>query len=90
MLELYVTGMAPISMRAIVNIRSILNEYLPGSYELEVIDMFQNPGLAKSEQIIAVPTLIRRLPLPIRRFIGDLSETERILAGLDLKTKSEQ
>lgn len=88
MLKLYVTGMTPRSTRAIMNIRGILNEHLPGRYELEVIDLFQQPSLEKGEQIIAIPTLIRKSPLPIRRFVGDMSDAEQILVGLDLKPKA--
>ena len=84
-LRLYVTGTTPRSQRAIVNIRKICEEHLEGRYELEVIDIIQHPTLAKGEQIIAAPTLIKKLPMPIRRFIGDMSQTERILLGLDLK-----
>ena len=84
-LKLYVTGTTPRSQQAIVNIRKICEEHLEGRYELEVVDIAEHPTLAKGEQIIAAPTLIKKLPLPIRRFIGDMSETERILLGLDLR-----
>lgn len=87
-LRLYVTGTTPNSMRALVNIREICEEYLLGRYELEVVDVSRNPTLAEGEQIIAAPTLIRKLPLPLRRFIGDMSQTERILLGLDLREKA--
>jgi circadian clock protein KaiB len=86
-LRLYVTGMTARSTRALANIKEICNEYLQGRYELQVIDLYQQPMLSKGEQIIAVPTLIRRLPLPLRRIIGDLSDRERVLIGLDLKLK---
>ncbi|MGB2868596.1 MAG: circadian clock KaiB family protein [Bacteroidota bacterium] len=72
-------------MRAIDNIKKICENYLKGRYQLEVIDIYKNPSLGKGEQIIASPTLIKKLPLPLRRFIGDLSNTERILLGLDLQ-----
>jgi circadian clock protein KaiB len=72
-------------MRAVANIRRICEEHLQGRYELDVIDLSQRPSLAEGEQIIATPTLIKKLPLPLRRFIGDLSQTERILLGLDLR-----
>jgi circadian clock protein KaiB len=85
LLKLYITGMTPRSTRAILNIKKICDEYLSGRYELEVIDIYQNPILAKGEQIIAAPTLIKKLPLPLRKFIGDMSDTERILVGLDLR-----
>jgi len=89
-LRLYVTGTTPHSMRAIVNIRRICEEYLQGRYDLEVVDISQNPTLAEGEQIIAAPTLIKKLPLPLRRFIGDMSQTERILLGLDLRRAQEK
>lgn len=88
-LRLYVTGTTPHSARAIVNIRKICEQHLQGRYDLEVVDISQNPTLAEGEQIIAAPTLIKELPLPLRRFIGDLSQTERILVGLDLRTAPE-
>ncbi len=81
--------MTPRSARAVMNIRQILDEHLQGRYELEIIDIFQQPQLAQGEQIIAAPTLIKKLPLPIRKFIGDMSETERILVGLDLRPKTD-
>ena len=86
-LRLYVAGMTPKSTRAIANIKRICDEHLAGRYELKVIDIYQQPKLAKGEQIIAAPTLIKKLPLPLRRFIGDLSDTERIIFGLDLRPK---
>jgi circadian clock protein KaiB len=85
MLRLYITGTTLQSTRAILNIRKICEEHLQGRYELEVVDISQFPMLAIGEQIIAAPTLIKRLPLPLRRFIGDMSQTERILLGLDLR-----
>ena len=84
-LRLYVTGMTPRSTQAIVTIKSICDEHLLGRYELEVIDIYQHPQLAKGEQIIATPTLIKRLPSPLRRFVGDMSNKERVLLGLDLR-----
>ena len=84
-LKLYITGTTPSSTRAIVNIRKICEEHLLGRYELEIVDIFQHPTPAEGEQIIAAPTLIKKLPLPLRRFIGDMSQTERILLGLDLR-----
>ncbi len=84
-LRLYVTGMTPQSMRAIDNVKKMCEQHLHGRYNLEVIDLYQNPKLAEGEQIIAAPTLIKKLPLPLRRVIGDMSKTERILVGLDLK-----
>ncbi|HEY6011184.1 MAG TPA: circadian clock KaiB family protein [Nitrospirota bacterium] len=86
-LKLYVTGLTPASTRAITNIKKICEEHLQGRYELEVVDIYQQPVLAKGEQIIAAPTLIKKLPLPLRKFIGDLSDSDRILLGLDLRPK---
>jgi circadian clock protein KaiB len=81
----YVTGLTTRSTRAVEAVRSICETYLHGRYELEVIDIHQQPHLARSEQIIAAPTLIKSLPLPLRRIIGDLSSTERVLVGLGLE-----
>ena len=86
-LRLYVAGTSQRSVRAIRNARQVCEENLKGRYELEVIDVFQQPTLAKDEQIVAVPTLIKKLPLPIRRFIGDLTDAKSLLIGLDLKRK---
>ena len=85
-LRLYVTGTTLHSSRAIVNIRRICEEHLQGRYELEIVDISVHRTLVEGEQIIAAPTLIKKLPLPLRRFIGDMSQTERILLGLDLST----
>ena len=87
-LRLYVIGTSPQSVRAINNIKSLCDEHLQGRYELEVIDLYQQPQLAQGEQIIASPTLIKKLPLPLRRIIGDLSNEERVLVGLDLRSRS--
>ncbi len=87
LLRLYVTGSTPRSTRAIANIRAICEDHLKGRYELEVIDVFQQPVLARGEQIVAAPTLIKRLPLPLRRFIGDMADTDRLLIGLDLRPR---
>ena len=89
-LRLYVAGATPRSTEAIVNIKKICEEHLKGRYDLEVIDIYQQPVLAKGEQIIAVPTLIKKFPPPLRKFIGDLNDTEKILVGLDLKPKRKQ
>jgi circadian clock protein KaiB len=86
-LRLYVAGINPRSSAAIRNVTTICEEHLKDRYELEIIDIYQQPTLAKGEQIIAAPTLIKKLPEPLRRFIGDLANTERILVGLDLKPK---
>lgn len=83
-LRLFVSGMTPRSARAIENVRAICEQYLQGRYDLEVIDIYQQPALAKDEQIIAAPTLIKKLPLPLRQVIGDMSSTDRLLIGLDL------
>ena len=83
-LRLYVTGMTPRSARAVKNLQTICDEYLKGRYDLEVIDIYQQPALTKGEQIIAAPTLIKKLPLPMRRIIGDMSDRDRVLLGLDL------
>lgn len=87
-LRLYVTGMTPRSTRAIANVKEICEEHLQGRYDLQIVDIYQQPVLAKGHQIIAVPTLIRKLPMPLRRIIGDLSDRERVLIGLDLKPKT--
>lgn len=84
-LRLYITGKNPHSQRALANLKNVCEEYLKERHELEVIDIYQRPNLAKSEQIIAAPTLIKVLPHPLRRIIGDLSDTGRLLIGLDLK-----
>jgi len=89
LLHLYVTGTTALAMRALVNIRAICEEHLQGRYDLQVIDLSQQPTLAASEQIIGAPTLIKSLPLPLRRFLGDMSQTQRILRGLDLDTTQE-
>jgi circadian clock protein KaiB len=85
-LRLFVTGITPKSQKAIKNLKQILNEY-EGEFELEIIDIYQNPEEAKKDQIIAAPTLIKELPIPVRRFIGDMSDTEKIIVGLQLKKK---
>lgn len=86
-LRLYVTGMTPRSTEAFTAIKALCEEHLKGRYDLEVIDIYQHPQLAQDEQIIAVPTLIRELPAPLRRLIGNLSDRERVLLGLDLRRK---
>ncbi len=88
LLRLYVAGLTPNSLRAIDNIKQICEEHLQGRYELEVIDLYQQPVLAQGEQIIAAPTLIKKLPLPLRKVIGDMSNVERVLVGLDLRPKA--
>ena len=83
-LRLYVAGMTSRSARAVENVRSFCEKHLEGRYDLQVIDVYQQPALAKSEQLIAAPTLIKKLPLPLRRLIGDMSNEDRVLVGLDL------
>jgi circadian clock protein KaiB len=88
-LRLYVAGTTSKSMRAVANIKEICESSLKNRYDLEVIDIYQQPVLLKGEQIIAAPTLVKKLPLPLRKFIGDMSDTERILVGLDLRPKDQ-
>ena len=87
-LRLYVTGATPKSTRAITNIKSICDEHLQGRYTLEVIDVYQQPELAQQEDIVAMPTLVKQLPSPLRRLVGDLSKEEKVLLGLDLRPRS--
>lgn len=84
LLRLFVTGTTPRSAAAIQNIQAICEERLQGRYDLEVVDIYQHPEMAKPEQVVVTPTLIKRLPLPVRRLIGDLSSEDRVLVGLDL------
>ena len=84
-LRLYVAGQTPRSLSAFKNLKEICEEYLKGKYHIEVIDLMENPTLARGDQILAVPTLVRKLPQPIRKIIGDLSYTERVLVGLDIQ-----
>jgi circadian clock protein KaiB len=84
-LRLYTAGQTPKSMAAFSNLKRICEEHLPGRYKIEVIDLMQNPRLAKEDQIVAIPTLVRKLPDPLRKVIGDLSDTERTLVGLQLR-----
>ncbi|MET0644831.1 MAG: circadian clock KaiB family protein [Candidatus Binatia bacterium] len=86
-LRLYVAGTTSKSMRAVANIKEICESSLKNRYDLEVIDIYQQPVLMEGEQIIAAPTLVKKLPLPLRKFIGDMSDTERILVGLDLRPR---
>ena len=88
-LRLYVAGTTSKSIRAVANIKEICESSLKNRYDLEVIDIYQQPVLVKGEQIIAAPTLVKKLPLPLRKFIGDMSDTERILVGLDLRPKDQ-
>lgn len=83
-LRLYVAGQTPKSMLAFANLKKICEEHLKGQYSIEVVDLLENPTLARGDQILAIPTLVRKLPQPVRKIIGDLSNTERVLIGLDL------
>jgi len=85
LLKLYVAGTTPKSVTAFSNLKKICEEHLAGKYQIEIIDLLKNPGLAKGEQILALPTLVRKLPEPVKKIIGDLSNTERVLVGLDIK-----
>ncbi len=84
-LRLYVAGHTPTSLAAFANLKKICEEHLAGRYTIEVIDLLEYPQLAKGEQIVTVPTLVRKLPLPVKQIIGDLTNTERVIAGLDLR-----
>ncbi len=84
-LRLYVAGQTPKSLKAFANLKRICEEHLAGQYRIEVIDLVKNPALAEGDQILAVPTLVRKLPEPVKKIIGDLSNTERVLVGLDLR-----
>lgn len=86
-LRLYVAGQTPKSVLAFTNLKQICEDHLQGRYEIEIIDLLENPQLARGDQILAVPTLVRRLPEPIKKIIGDLSNTERVLVGLDLQER---
>ena len=88
-LRLYVAGQTPKAIRAFANLRKICDEHLAGRYRIEVIDLLEDPQLGRGDQILALPTLVRRLPQPIKKIIGDLSNTERVLVGLDLRPRQE-
>jgi circadian clock protein KaiB len=85
-LRLYITGQTPRSLRSIQNLRGLCEKYLKGQFDLEIIDIYQQPALAAEGQIIAAPTLIKTMPLPLRRLVGDFSDQKRVVLGLDLKT----
>ena len=87
-LRLYVAGQTPKSLTALTNLKKICEQNLAGRYKIEVIDLVQNPQLARSDQILAIPTLVRRLPEPLRRIIGDLSNSEKVLVGLDVRPQA--
>jgi circadian clock protein KaiB len=84
-LRLYVAGQTPKSIAAFNNLKKICEEQLKGKYHIEIVDLLENPQLAKGDQILAIPTLVRRLPPPLKKIIGDLSDKEKVLVGLDLK-----
>jgi circadian clock protein KaiB len=84
-LRLYVAGQSPKSLRAFANLKVLCDEHLAGRYEIEIVDLVEHPSLAKSDEILAIPTLVRRLPAPLRKVIGDLSDTERVLVGLHIR-----
>jgi circadian clock protein KaiB len=87
-LRLYVAGQSPKSLRAFANLKGLCDEHLAGRYEIEVIDLVEQPALARADDILAIPTLVRRLPAPLRKIIGDLSNTERVLVGLRIEPKA--
>lgn len=89
-LRLYIAGQTPKCIAAIINLKKICEEQLNGKYQIEVIDLLINPQLSRDDQILAIPTLVRKLPVPVRKIIGDLSNTERILVGLDLISSSQK
>lgn len=86
-LRLYTAGQSPKSLAALANLKRVCDEHLAGRYSIEVVDLLKNPRLAKDDQIVAIPTLVRKLPEPLRRIVGDLSDTERTLVGLQLKAR---
>jgi len=88
-LRLYVAGQSPKSLTALTNLKRICDEHLAGRYSIEVIDLMKNPRLAKDDEIVAIPTLVRKLPEPLRKIIGDLSDTERALVGLQLRPRKQ-
>jgi circadian clock protein KaiB len=88
-LRLYVSGSSARSLKAVYNLKKICEEHLSDDYDLEVIDIYKNPAAARDEQIIAAPTLVKQLPMPLRRFVGDLSNTQKVLVGLDLYKRQE-
>jgi circadian clock protein KaiB len=87
-LRLYIAGKTPRAVKAFRNLERICQEHLMGRYHIEVIDLLENPALARGDQIVAVPTLVRKLPEPIKKIIGDLSQTERVLVGLDIRERA--
>ena len=88
LLRLYIAGQTPKSLAAMANLKKVCEEHLAGRYHIEIIDLLQNPRLAAGDQILAIPTLVRRLPGPLRRIIGDLSNTDKLLVGLDIRPRA--
>ena len=86
-LRLYVAGQTPRAIAALSNLKKLCEEHLEGRYSVEVVDLLEHPQLARGDQILAIPTLVRKLPAPLKKVVGDLSNSERVLVGLDLKTK---
>jgi circadian clock protein KaiB len=86
-LRLYVAGQTPKCLAAFANLKKLCEEHMDGDYDIEIIDLLQQPQLARGDQILAIPTLVRKLPEPVRKIIGDLSNTERVLVGLDLRPR---
>ncbi len=84
-LRLYITGQTPRSLRSVENLRALCNKHLPGQFDLEIVDIYQQPAMAAAGQIIAAPTLIKSMPLPLRRLVGDFSDQKRVILGLDLR-----
>ena len=87
-LRLYIAGQTPKSVTALANLKKICEEHMHGQYRIEIIDLMENPQLARKDQIVAIPTLVRELPQPLRRIIGDLSNTQKVLVGLDLQPRT--
>ena len=86
-LQLFVAGETPMSVRALANLREICDEHLRGRYQLDVVDVYEDPGLAREDHVIAIPTLLKKLPAPVCRLVGDLSDRQRVLAGLSLRPR---
>ena len=89
-LRLYITGQTPRSLQSVENLRALCDKYLPNQFDLEVVDIYQQPAMAAAGQIIAAPTLIKSMPLPLRRLVGDFSDQNRVILGLDIKPDEEQ
>ena len=89
-LHLYVAGLSPRSQKAIENVKKLCNQYMKGNYELVIQDVYKNPIIARDGRILAAPTLVKKLPLPLRRFVGDMSNLDKLLVGLDLRSEGEK